>query len=181
MATLRPRRPAESKVLPPLPARTKHSVHITDPARLRTYVAKSTIPGADYGLFVSVFLNGNDNDDAYVGEYYGGEHLTKTQIYAPGYHSDYTIEFGSLIRDAWCSALRKVQCMTGYMNDPLDETKENCMWYEENGRLYVTVMTGYCVAENDELFISYGNQHWCSTKFDFPTLQRAIWRYRSNI
>ena len=181
ISTLRPRRPAESKIPPPLPSRTKHSVHITDPAHLHTYVAKSTIPGADYGLFASKFFNGHDNDDAYVGEYYGGERLTKTQIYASGYHSDYTIEFGSLIRDAWNSTLRKVQCMTGYMNDPLDESKENCMWYEENGRLHVTVMTGHGVAENDEFFISYGDQHWCSTKFDFQTLQRAIWRYRSNI
>ena len=181
MASLRPRRSVESKAPPSLPARIPHAVHISDPTRRHTYVAKSTIPGADNGLFTSRYFDGNDNDDALIGEYYGGEQLTKAQIYTPGYHSDYTIEFGSLIRDAWSPQLRKVLCMVGYINDPLDEDMENCMWLEEKGRLYVTIKTGHHVAQNAELFTSYGEQHWCSTKFDFPTLQRAVWRYRNYI
>ena len=150
-------------------ATTPHSVNISDPSRLHTFVAKSTIAGADYGLFAAHYLNCLDHDDAIIGEYYGGEHLTAHQIYAPGYHSNYAIQFGTLIRDAWSTSLRKVLCMLGYVNDPFDETLENCMWYEENGRLLITVMTGLFVPQNAELLISYGDQHWCSTKFDFPT------------
>jgi len=40
--------------------------------------------------------------------------------------------------------------MTGYMNDPFDESMENCIWYEEHGRLHVTVLPGSQVSQNEE-------------------------------
>jgi len=74
--------------------RSIHQVYNTDPAHQLSYVSKSTIPGADFGLFVSRYFDGNDNDEAYVGKYFGGEHLTQAQIHAPGHYSDYAIESG---------------------------------------------------------------------------------------
>ena len=68
--------------------------------------------------------------------------------------------------------------MTGYMNDPPDESMENCMWYEKHGRLHVTVLPGCQVRQNEEFFISYGNQHWCSTKFDLVGPQIDVFTHR---
>ena len=58
-----------------------------------------------------------------VGEYFGGEHLTAEDVYDPQYFKDYAIEFGNIIRDAWNHTLKRLICMAGLINDPLDETK----------------------------------------------------------
>jgi len=43
----------------------------TDEASIRTYVTQSTIPGAGYGLYVAITLDGNIEIKALVGEYLG--------------------------------------------------------------------------------------------------------------
>ena len=78
-------------------------------------------------------------------------------LYAPLYLSNHT--------------LKRLICMAGLINDPLDEAKENCCWTASKGRLYITVLPGHDVLPHEEFFISYGNQHWCSTKHSFELLQ----------
>ena len=77
--------------------------------------------------------------------------------------------------------MNKVRCMTGLMNDPLDEDLENCCWTVTDNRIMVTVLPGHDVLPNEEFFGSYGDQHWCSTKYPFELLQKAVWRYRKQI
>ena len=61
-----------------------------------------------------------------VGEYFGGEHLTEDDVNDPKYFKDYAIEFGNIIGDTWNHTLKRLICMAGLINDPLDEAKENC-------------------------------------------------------
>ena len=55
------------------------------------------------------------------------------------------------------------------------------MWIKENKKIHMTVMPGRSVNIDEEFLISYGNEHWYQEKFPFHLLQKAIWRYRSEI
>jgi hypothetical protein len=116
-----------------------------------------------------------------VGEYYGGEHLTATDIYKDSHDSDYAIQFQNIVRDAWDPIHRKVLCHTGYVNDPLDEELENCVYETSQNKIIVTVKPECTVRPDEEFLIGYGDQAWFSTKFDFTLLQKAVWRYRQHI
>ena len=74
VASLRPRQKPSVTVPTPLPARQRHSIILADPAISSTYVAESTVTGAGKGLFAARYFNGNDEDSAYIGEYFGGHH-----------------------------------------------------------------------------------------------------------
>ena len=71
--------------------------------------------------------------------------------------------------------------MTGNMNDPLDETKENCQWEVDNNQLWVMVKPDCTVLAGYELFIAYGDKYWCNIKYSFEILHKAVWRYRNYI
>ena len=50
----------------------QHAIRIpTDEASIRTNVTQSTIPGARYGLYAAITLDGNIEIKALVGEYLG--------------------------------------------------------------------------------------------------------------
>ena len=85
----------------PLLARQRHSVILADPAIAHTYVAESTVTGAGKGLFAALYYNRNDEDSAYIGEYFGGENLTEDVILEADYYADYAIQRDGLIRNAW--------------------------------------------------------------------------------
>ena len=55
------------------------------------------------------------------------------------------------------------------------------MWIKENKKIHMTVMPGRSVNVDEEFLISNGNEHWCQEKFPFHLLQKAIWRYRTEI
>jgi len=181
-ATLRPRRSKPTSTnTSSLPDRPRSSVILSDPALEHTYISESTLPGAGKGLFAARDFDGNDEDSAFIGEYFGGEHLTAETVAADNHSSDYAIIKGGIVRDAWDPHSKRVICASGYVNDPLDEELENTQWDVHQKRLYITVKPGCKVQRNSELFGSYGDLHWCSTKFDFNILQKAVWRYRNQI
>jgi len=45
----------------------------------------------DY-LHYDIYFNGNDEDSAYIGECFGGEHLTEDIILDTDYYKDYAIQ-----------------------------------------------------------------------------------------
>ena len=53
--------------------RTRYDTHTCDPAQANVYVADSTLPGAQKGLFADRLFDGLDEDSSLVGEYFGGE------------------------------------------------------------------------------------------------------------
>ena len=57
---------------PPLPERIRVPIILSDPALEHTYISESTLPGAGKGLFAARDFDGNDEDSAMVGEYFGG-------------------------------------------------------------------------------------------------------------
>ena len=178
-ASLRPR--AVTSIQHQRQHRTRYPSYANDPAQLHTYISDSTIPGAKRGLFADRVFDGTDEDSARIGEYYGGEHLTAIDIYKDSHDSDYAIQVKHIVRDAWDPHQRKVLCHTGYMNDPLDEQLENSMFEAPDNKIIVTVKPGSKVLPDEEFLIGYGDQAWFSTKFDFPLLQKAVWRYRNFI
>ena len=161
--------------------RHRYNTNTCDPSQSTVYVSDSTLPGAQKGLFADRLFDGLDEDSALVGEYFGGENLTSQDVFNVDYISDYAIQFGTIIRDAWSHVLKKVLCLTGYVNDPLDESLENSMWDIKNSKLYITVKPGSTVRPDQEFLTSYGEHAWFSTKFPFELLQKAIWRYRRQI
>ena len=175
--SLRPRKSRNKEIHERIP-RERANIINHDPSRLFTYVAQSTIHGAQYGIFADCLF---DDDNYLIGEYYGGENLTRSDIYAEGYYKDYAIEKGPIIRDAYCRKMKRVLCNPAYTNDPLDEEKENSIWMVENRKLYMEVKPGCTIPPDNEVMISYGEQAWCSTKFPFELLQKAVWRYRKDI
>ena len=158
----------------------EHCIQIDkDPASAYTYVSTSSIPGAGNGLFTAIDLQGFDATKALVGEYKGIKRSKEpdNKEYIAGFKKG-TKEF---IIDAWDAITKCVLCMTGYMNDPLDETKENCEWEVENDRLWVMVKPDITVLAGYELFIAYGDKYWCNIKYSFEILHKAVWRYRNYI
>ena len=125
LATLRPRHKPSVSIPTPLPDRQRHSIIIADPAIMHTHVAESTVPGAGKGLFTARYFNGNDEDSAYIGEYFEGEKLTEDTILDEDYFADYAIQREGLIRDAWDHKAKRIPCATVYVNNPLDEELEN--------------------------------------------------------
>ena len=134
-ATLRPRHSRSTHHSPPLPDRIRVPIILSDPALEHTYISESTLPGAGKGLFSARDFDGNDEDSAMVGEYFGGEGLTAEAVSADNYHSDYAIIKGGIVRDAWDPHTKKVLCASGYINDPLDEQLENTQWDVHQKRL----------------------------------------------
>ena len=104
-----------------------------DPASTHTYVTTSTIPGAGNGLFTSREIQGYDGDKALVGEYTG---MTRTkEPQNKEYIAELKIGTKSILIDAWDAVNKCVLCMMGYINDPLDESMENCQWESEYNKL----------------------------------------------
>jgi hypothetical protein len=154
---------------------------IKDKAQEHAYVAKSTIPGAGYGLFALRRFDDQTDGPEHVGEYKGGTTLTEDRVYAPGRNRDYAIIHGGLLRDAWDHIRKRVQSLVPYTNDPLDAALENSMWWVENQKLYMDHKPGSIIEVDGEFLIAYGNEHWCNENLDFELLQRAVWRYRKDI
>ena len=175
----RPRRQKATPLLIPTPYTPPklHEVTIQDPARLHTYAGYSwQIPG-ERGLFAGTQLQAGDK----VGEYFGGEHLTKSQVYAPTYMSRYAIDVRGIIRDCWCPHSKHVLCMTGFINDLLDESKDNCHWVRRGRRIYVYVNADKPVMLHEEFSIPYGNEYWADPAYPLELLQKAAKRYANDI
>jgi len=114
------------------------------------YVADSTLPKAGKGLFASKDLN----KDAIVVEY-TGEILNFRQAktrrdrsYMKAVGLDRHIDAA----DASKSSVAR------YVNDVAEETKRNCKFIQDKGRVFVK--TTREVKKDEELFIEYGRGHW---------------------
>ncbi len=120
--SLRIRTPGREKATATLP---KNFLLIeSDPASAYTYVITSSITGAGNGLLTAIELKGSDATKALVGEYKGIKRTKEPDN--KEYIAGFKIKQKEILIDAWNAITKCVLCMTGYMNDPLDENLENC-------------------------------------------------------
>jgi hypothetical protein len=164
--------------IPPPPAhgdKFQHDLH--DPDNSKFYVAKSITPDAGYGLFARRLLKG----DSLLCQYYGRN--------SPNNPSDtYTIRppgtdpnDNSKDIDAYDPLTNRVLCLAGFVNDPLDETKENAKWEYINGKLYLRATRD--IRPTEQIFAHYGYEYWAwlSDRWPQPLLHQIIRRYVSAV
>ena len=106
---------------------------LRDPNRHKFFVAKSINPDEGHGLFAKRLLKG----DAILCQYYG-------RIAPTNPSSSYTIQPPGVASgdhskdiDAFDPETGRVLCLAGFVNDPLDESKENARWEYINGKLFL--------------------------------------------
>ena len=164
-------------LLPPETPPVPYEVIITDVARLHTYVGHSKLIPGERGLFAGRQFQPGDK----VGEYYGGEHLSRETVYSANHKSKYAVDIKGIIRDCWCPRTQQVLCMTGYINDLLDEAKENCHWVKRGNRIFVYVNADKTIRQHEEFSISYGNEYWADQSYPLDLLRRAAQSYAQDI
>ena len=55
-------------------------------------------------------------------------------------------------------ATGRVLCLAGFVNDPLDESKENARWEYINGKLFLRATRD--IRPNEQIFAHYGYAYW---------------------
>jgi hypothetical protein len=150
---------------------------LRDPNRHKFFVAKSLTPDAGHGLFAKRLLKG----DTLLCQYYGRKappnpssaYTIQPPGVAPGDHS--------LDIDAFDPETGRVLCLAGFVNDPLDETKENARWEYINGKLFLRATRD--IRPNEQIFAHYGYAYWAwlSDRWTLPLLLQIIDRYRSAV
>jgi SET domain-containing protein len=122
----------------------------------RVAVAKSTIAGAGYGLFLS---KGPVKARTLLTSY-EGETLTAAQVEEPGRDLSYVYcsGRGKDGRVNYVNARRPDSSFGRFYNDPRDDTLVNAKVVLKGGRLMVMATTD--IAEGDEIFLDYGLEYW---------------------
>jgi hypothetical protein len=122
----------------------------------RVAVAKSTIAGAGYGLFLS---KGPVKARTLLTSY-EGETLTAAQVEEPGRDLSYVYcsGRGKDGRVNCVDALRPDSSFGRFCNDPGDDTLVNAKVVLKGGRLMVMATTD--ITEGDEIFLDYGLEYW---------------------
>ena len=86
--------------------------------------AAEDLPGAGLGLYAKAYFKRGD----VVGIYENaseGQRLTAHRIKDASHKSQYAVEHGGLVRDAWDPVFQQPCCKTGYINDYHDAAKDN--------------------------------------------------------
>ncbi len=60
-------------------------------------------------------------------------------------------------KNAFDLATGRVLCLAGFVNDPLDESKENARWEYINGKLFLRAKRD--IRPNEQIFAHYGYEY----------------------
>ena len=141
---------------PPTPQDKLHH-GLSDPAKKHLYVAHSTIPDAGFGLFASKELEGQ----TIICEYHGRKDPTDPSI---AYYYDHPqMDYGI---DAFDPVRRVLLCLAGYVNEPLDESRENASFQVIKGRLVLVATRP--IRANEEILSRYGILYWARLSHLWP-------------
>ena len=152
----------------PTPPELILSHGLTDPHRHKFYVAQSVDPDAGWGLFAKRQLA----VDTVLCEYTGRKN-------PPNPSAGYTYKHPNLEHsiDAYDPLMLLVLCLAGYVNDPLDESRENARFEVRNGRLYLIATR--TIRPDEQIFAHYGDGYWTSLvdRWSLPLLVQIVERY----
>jgi histone-lysine N-methyltransferase EZH2 len=144
----------------------------------QVYIADSDIPGAGKGLFATSYIP----RFTVIGIYTGGDHLDAKTVSSPNYHSDYVLQLGDQVRDAFNHHTGTPTCDAAFINDSLDLSCPNTDWYiHPEFPTLVLVLAISDIPADSQLFISYGADYWCQDRFPITTLASAIRCYDIDI
>ena len=135
-------------------------------------------PEAGLGLYTAVGFAQFD----IIGIYTGGEHLMLSDVLNPRHVSDYVVQYGGLVRDAWDAHAHSVTCHVARANDPLNLDKANADWYiHPHYPTLLLVLATKSLPPHTPVLISYGGDYWCRPDTPVHTLQKAIQCYHIDI
>ena len=161
--------------LQPKPGRINNNTYFgVKVQRQRTSVPKD----AGNGLFASVDIEAF----TIIGIYTGGEGLTKEQVSRPSYKSDYVVNAHGLIRDGYEKKTKRLHSDTACINDNLDPSNANCDWYvHPDFPTLLLVVANRRIADDEQLYLSYGPDYWCQDRFPIHILKAAVQGYDIDI
>eukprot|EP00607_Mallomonas_marina_P009413 CAMPEP_0182420522 /NCGR_PEP_ID=MMETSP1167-20130531/5381_1 /TAXON_ID=2988 /ORGANISM="Mallomonas Sp, Strain CCMP3275" /LENGTH=329 /DNA_ID=CAMNT_0024596573 /DNA_START=91 /DNA_END=1080 /DNA_ORIENTATION=+ len=148
----------------------------TDPAKKALYVGTSTLPDAGNGGFFRKSMPKH----TIIGNYFGGKNLTHAIVTSSTYKSMYSIsdERTGIAFDALKDpATGALHCLTGYLNDPLDNTKVNCEFKVFPTTREIKVRLTRRGIKDEEGMIAYGWNYWCTSDHPLPLLLLAYSNY----
>jgi exonuclease III len=147
---------------PPAP---HYDTNWDDSAKDYMFIAPSRLHGAGQGGFAARAIAAKVT----IGLYKGGEHLKLRDVLRASYKSDYvwTDESKGIVRDAQDPQ----SCATRFINDAIDGKKDNCQFQIINNQ--VCLVTLRKIAENEELYASYGEVYWRHSRWSSAILEQA--------
>ena len=139
------------------------------------------LPDSGKGLFLAHSLP----QGTILGIYENGpraKRITKSRVKHPDHISDYAVEYGTLVRDAWNPNTGTPCCLVPYSNDPLDKTKDNATFYihPAHPTKLLLVLTKSTEADRPA-YTPYGGHFWCDAKYPVRLHIQAIIRYEIDI
>ena len=171
---------ALTNVPQPIPPSVTASPCPHDPANNKFFVGKSEDPAdAGWGLFArhNISCTHSSKHPQLLCEYSG-------RINPPDPSQSYTYEFSTAPHkftrvDAFDPITGIVLCLAGYINDPLDEDRENATFFVHKGRLWIIPTRD--IRAGEQIFVHYGRDYWASDQWPLHLLQQVVRRYINSI
>ncbi len=146
---------------------------LRDPNKHKFFVAKSLVPDAGYGLFAKRLLKG----DSILCQYYGTTAPTNPSTTYTIHPPRVAPEDHSKDIDTYDPATWRVLCLAGFVNNTLDESKEDARWEYIDRKLYLHATRDF--RPNEQIFAHYSYEYWAwlSNKWPLPLLLQIIDHY----
>ena len=124
-----------------------------DEENVFTYIKKSTIPGADKGLFANKNIKKGETVAQYIGVY-----VPMHFVDLDYYNSDYLLQFP---HELMCiDASDKLSCYGRYANDSLSRKLINVKIMKEMDDDGAKLIAIRDIKKKEEIFMSYGIEYW---------------------
>ena len=121
-----------------------------DPAGLE--IRPSLIPNAGHGLFATHPFRQGESICEYKGTQLGLLQLLRTRDWSYIYTGE----------EAWIDAGPHENLYARYVNDHFDQSKINCAYSDEEGKVWVRALRD--IGEGEELYAAYGDLYWAVVK-----------------
>ncbi|MBN2164533.1 MAG: SET domain-containing protein-lysine N-methyltransferase [Pontiellaceae bacterium] len=121
-----------------------------DPVGLE--IRPSLVPNAGLGLFTTRPFRQGESICEYKGTQLGLFQLLRTRDWSYIYTGE----------DAWIDAGPHENVRARYINDNFDQSKINCAYHDEAGKVWVRALRD--IAADEELYAAYGDHYWAVVK-----------------
>jgi hypothetical protein len=138
-------------------------------ANLKLYVATSRLQDAGNGAFSLDTIHDGDS----ICDYTGNTNLTLHQVRRRAYTSQYvwTDDASGYV----CDAADAQSCAARYVNDALDEHRNNAKFVLQGTRLFLRATR--TILPHEEICAAYGGEYWQQPHFSASLLTRAMTCY----
>jgi hypothetical protein len=166
-------RPAPSRVHHPNPRKLIASTPVLprDPQAQELAADDSTIPGAGKGIFALRKYSKGD----IICEYTGRE-VPLEEVKSPEFLTTVAYQISSTM----CIVPQEIgsdviTCLGAYINDPLDQTRDNCELTTRAGKALIVATQNIQLFQ--ELFLPYGPDYWNDPQWPSPLIAAVKRRY----